>query len=83
MQNYDFKKQPVLLIQGAMDTETEYLIGQLDEPEEIICGNWKFYTGFLGKHAGAGRYLAHLSGDGECGGGNRHCHDTVLPVGGD
>lgn len=34
-----------------MDTETEYLIGQLDEPEEIICGNWKFYTGFLGKHA--------------------------------
>ena len=25
MQNYDFKKQPVLLIQGAMDTETEYL----------------------------------------------------------
>ena len=79
MQNYDFKKQPVLLIQGAMDTETEYLIGQLDEPEEITCGNWKFYTGFLG----AGRYLAHLSGDGECGGGNRHCHDTVLPVGGD
>ena len=51
MQNYDFKKQPVLLIQGAMDTETEYLIGQLDEPEEITCGNWKFYTGFLGKHA--------------------------------
>ena len=50
MQNYDFKKQPVLLIQGAMDTETEYLIGQLDEPEEITCGNWKFYTGFLGKH---------------------------------
>ena len=35
MPNYDFKKQPVLLIQGAMDTETEYLIGQLDEPEEI------------------------------------------------
>ena len=23
MPNYDFKKQPVLLIQGAMDTETE------------------------------------------------------------
>ena len=42
MPNYDFKKQPALLIQGAMDTETEYLIGQLDEPEEIICGNWKF-----------------------------------------
>lgn len=51
MPNYDFKKQPALLIQGAMDTETEYLIGQLDEPEEITCGNWKFYTGFLGKHA--------------------------------
>lgn len=83
MPNYDFKKQPVLLIQGAMDTETEYLIGQLDEPEEITCGNWKFYTGFFGEARGAGRYLAHLSGDGECGGGNRHCHDTVLPVGGD
>ena len=51
MPNYDFKKQPALLLQGAMDTETEYLIGQLDEPEEITCGNWKFYTGFLGKHA--------------------------------
>ena len=82
MQNYDFKKQPVLLIQGAMDTETEYLIGQLDEPEEITCGNWKFYTGFLGKHAEP-VVISRLSGDGECGGGNRHCHDTVLSVGGD
>lgn len=48
MPNYDFKKQPALLLQGAMDTETEYLIGQLGEPEEITYGNWKFYTGFLG-----------------------------------
>ena len=51
MPNYDFKKQPALLLQGAMGTETEYLIGQLGEPEEITYGNWKFYTGFLGKHA--------------------------------
>lgn len=36
-----------------------------------------------GEARGAGRYLAHLSGDGECSGSNRHCHDTVLPVGGD
>ena len=36
MPNYDFKKQPVLLIQGAMDTETEYLIGQLDEPDMVF-----------------------------------------------
>ena len=26
MGNYDFKKQPSLLIQGAMDTETAYFI---------------------------------------------------------
>ena len=82
MPNYDFKKQPVLLIQGAMDTETEYLIGQLDEPEEITW-QLEILYGILGEARGAGRYLAHLSGDGECGGGNRHCHDTVLPVGGD
>ena len=82
MQNYDFKKQPALLLQGAMDTETEYLIGQLGEPEEITYGNWKFYTGFLGKHAEpvviSRTYQGMVNG-----GGNRHCHDTVLPVGGD
>ena len=44
MPNYDFKKQPALLLQGAMDTETEYLIGQLGEPEEITYGNWKGST---------------------------------------
>ena len=81
MQNYDFKKQPVLLIQGAMDTETEYLIGQLDEPDNLR--QLEILYGIPGEARGAGRYLAHLSGDGECGGGNRHCHDTVLPVGGD
>ena len=79
MQNYDFKKQPVLLIQGAMDTETEYLIGQLDDN----IWQLEILYGILREARGAGRYLAHLSGDGECGGGNRHCHDTVLPVGGD
>ena len=29
MGNYDFKKQPSLLIQGAMDTETAYFIEHL------------------------------------------------------
>lgn len=82
MQNYDFKKQPVLLIQGAMDTETEYLIGQLDEPEEITCGNWKFYTGFLGKHVEPVVISRTYQGMVNAAAGNRHCHDTVLPVGG-
>lgn len=50
MQEYDFKTQPSILIQGAMDTETEYLIGQLERAKTITLGNWKFHTGFLGKH---------------------------------
>ena len=29
MGDYDFTAEPCVLIQGAMDTETEYLIGQL------------------------------------------------------
>lgn len=47
---YDFRKQPALLIQGAMETETDYLIGQLKEAADVTLGNWKFYTGFLGKY---------------------------------
>lgn len=31
MGNYDFKKQPSLLIQGAMDTETAYFIEHLED----------------------------------------------------
>ena len=48
MDNYDFTKQPSLLIQGAMDTETAYLIEHLEEHACITIGNWKFHTGFLG-----------------------------------
>lgn len=50
MQTYDFRTQPALLIQGAMDTETAYLIANLAEKECVSIGNWDFYTGFLGKH---------------------------------
>ena len=50
MGDYDFTAEPCVLIQGAMDTETEYLIGQLKEPQKVIMGNWTFYTGFLGKY---------------------------------
>ena len=45
MGTYDFKTQPSVVIQGAMDVETEYLIGQLRERECITLGNWMFYTG--------------------------------------
>ena len=48
MGNYDFTKQPSLLIQGAMDTETAYFIEYLEEYECVTIGNWKFHTGFLG-----------------------------------
>lgn len=50
MMKYDFKRQPALLIEGAMDTETDYLVKLLEARECIAVGNWKFYTGFLGKH---------------------------------
>lgn len=50
MKKYDFTKESSILIQGAMDTETEYLVGQLKEPGEIVLGNWTFHTGFLGKY---------------------------------
>lgn len=49
IKKYDFTTQPSVLIQGAMETETEYLIGQLAEREEVMVGNWKFHTGFLGE----------------------------------
>lgn len=48
MKKYDFKTQPALLIQGAMDTETQYLVEHLTDKNTITIGNWKFYTGFLG-----------------------------------
>lgn len=48
--NYDFTANPSILIQGAMDTETEYLIRQLEDEREVSLGNWKFHTGFLGVH---------------------------------
>lgn len=50
MKKYDFTKQSSILIQGAMDTETDYLIEQLQDAECITLGNWKFCTGFLGVH---------------------------------
>lgn len=50
MEKYDFTRQPSILIQGAMDTETEYLIGHLAGAECIRLGNWDFHTGFLGKN---------------------------------
>lgn len=50
MQKYDFKTQLSILIQGAMDTETEYLIEKLEGREKITLGNWEFHTGFLGKY---------------------------------
>lgn len=50
MRDYNFTEQPSLLIQGAMETETDYLIGQLAETKCVTLGNWKFYTGFLGKY---------------------------------
>ena len=49
MSRYDFTTQPSILIQGAMETETDYLIEQLSDAACVTLGNWKFYTGFLGK----------------------------------
>lgn len=50
MQNCDFTSLPSILIQGAMEIETDYLIGQLEDGACVTVGNWKFYTGFLGKY---------------------------------
>lgn len=50
MKQFDFTKKEALLIQAAMDTETEYLIAKLVGAEKITIENWIFYTGFLGKY---------------------------------
>ncbi len=50
MEAYDFINAPSLLIQGAMDTETEYLIEQLEETKCTTLGNWRFYEGYLGRY---------------------------------
>lgn len=50
MEHYDFENKPAILIQGAMETETKYLIGALEDATCVALGNWKFYTGFLGKY---------------------------------
>lgn len=50
MKDYDFKNQPSILVQGAMETETDFLIGRLKARECVTLGNWKFYTGFLGTY---------------------------------
>ncbi len=48
MKKYDFTRQPSILIQGAMETETAYLISRLADASCVNVGNWTFYTGFLG-----------------------------------
>lgn len=50
MKEYDFTAQPSILIQGAMETETEYLIEQLKDRTCVTIGCWKFYTGFMGEN---------------------------------
>jgi len=50
MNQYNFTKSPSILIQGAMRVETDYLIEHLVDCACINVGNWKFYTGLLGKH---------------------------------
>lgn len=47
---YDFTRQPAILIQGAMETETGYLIDKLEDAECITLGNWKFFTGCMGEY---------------------------------
>ena len=39
MDRYDFEHRPSILIQGAMETETEYMIAQLAEAECVTLGN--------------------------------------------
>lgn len=50
MEQYDFTTQPSILIQGAMESETEYMIGQLEDADCVTLGIYKYHTGFLGKH---------------------------------
>lgn len=51
MKEYDFTKQPSILIQGAMESEIAYMTTKLKEPEYITHGNWNYVTGFLGKYS--------------------------------
>lgn len=50
MKTYDFTKQPSVLIQGAMEPETVYMIAKLRDVNDITIGNWKFTAGFLGEN---------------------------------
>lgn len=47
---YDFTAQPSVLIQGAMDVETRYLMDRLESPQKIVLGSWTFHAGFLGRY---------------------------------
>lgn len=49
IQKFDFTSQPSILVQGAMETETDYLTGQLADAVCVTVGNWKYTTGFLGE----------------------------------
>lgn len=51
MKEYDFTKQPSILIQGAMESEIAYMTTKLKDPESVTLGNWSFVTGFLGKYS--------------------------------
>lgn len=50
MDRYNFTTQSAILIQGAMESETEYLISRLEDAACTVLGNYKFYTGFLGRN---------------------------------
>lgn len=39
---------PYILIEGAMDTETEYLIEKMESRTDTRIGNWTFHSGMLG-----------------------------------
>lgn len=49
IQKFDFTSQPSILVQGAMETETDYLAGQLADAVCVTVGNWKYTAGFLGE----------------------------------
>ena len=42
MEQYDFTTQPSILIQGAMESETEYMIGQLEDADCVTLGIYKY-----------------------------------------
>jgi adenosylhomocysteine nucleosidase len=50
MAAYDFENDPSILIEGAMDTETDHLIGLLKNKRTVCVGNRTYHTGFLGAH---------------------------------